>query len=438
MHQKERDCRTVTHSRRIERAEESTYVDIPFQMPENVEEIHVAYKVESHGTGKAVIDLGIRDERRVRGWSGGARSEFWLGLEKATPGYLPGELAPGMWAVLHNAYKVPEEGCSVTVTIRFLFRSARWLKGDLHTHSVHSDGKYTLEENAAIMVELGCDFIAMTDHNTLSQNAAYPRNTGIVMIPGMEFTTNFGHSNFLGILDPLDDFRVARQDDVNQKMSQARGCGATIVLNHPHCDYCPWLWDFDADYDCIEIWNGPWTERNERTLNWWHEQLLAGKRLVAVGGSDVHRPDPYVKHAMPCTWVYAEARTAAAILEAIGKGRVFITYSPDGPFLELTCGSSMMGDTVLHSENSMTVKLHAAGLRAGDRVKLISNLGMEKEFTLAENNADGLQTSSAGESETDLEADAAGRAFYRAEVWRHFTEVDRTLMAAVTNPIYFE
>jgi hypothetical protein len=98
----------------------------------------------------------------------------------------------------------------------------------------------------------------------------------------------------------------------------------------------------------------------------------------------------------------------------------------------------MMGDTVLHSENSMTVKLHAAGLRAGDRVKLISNLGMEKEFTLAENNADGLQTSSAGESETDLEADAAGRAFYRAEVWRHFTEVDRTLMAAVTNPIYFE
>jgi hypothetical protein len=98
----------------------------------------------------------------------------------------------------------------------------------------------------------------------------------------------------------------------------------------------------------------------------------------------------------------------------------------------------MMGDTVLRSENSMTVKLHAEGLRAGDRVKLISNLGVEKEFTLAESDTVGLQASPEGKSESNLEAVVAGRAFYRAEVWRHFTEVDRTLMAAVTNPIYFE
>ncbi|MFD0693271.1 CehA/McbA family metallohydrolase [Paenibacillus sp. GCM10027628] len=438
MDQKERAGSTITLTRRIEHSEESAYLDIPFQMPENMEEIHVAYSVQPHGPGKAVIDLGIRDEWRVRGWSGGARSEFWLGLEQATPGYLPGELAPGSWAVLHNAYKVPEEGCTVTVTIRLYLRSPRWLKGDLHTHSVHSDGKFTLEEHAAIMEQLGCDFIAMTDHNTVSQNAAYPRNTRIVMIPGMEFTTNFGHSNFLGIPDPLDDFRVTGQGDVNRKMGQARARGAAIVLNHPHCDYCPWLWDFNADFDGVEIWNGPWTARNEKALNWWHEQLLAGRRMVAVGGSDVHRPDPYVKHAMPCTWVFAEARTAADILEAIGKGRVFITYAPNGPFMELTCGSSMTGDTADMSENRSPVRLRASRLSAGDRVKLISNQGIEQEITLAEHDTADLQASPNGELWTELEAETAGRTFYRAEVWRHFSEVGQTLLAAVTNPIYFK
>lgn len=233
----------------------------------------------------------------------GARTEFRIGKELATPGYIPGELTVGQWAVVHNAYRVPEGGCTLHVTVRLEFRTPRWLKGDLHTHSVHSDGTYTLEENAAIMEELGCDFIALTDHNTNSQNIAYPRHRKIVMIPGMEFTTNFGHSNFLGASDPLADFRVAGQADVHLRIAAARERGAKIVLNHPHCDYCPWLWDFDFDYDWVEIWNGPWMPRNARALKWWQDQLAAGRRLVAMGGSDTHRPDPYVKHAMPCTWV---------------------------------------------------------------------------------------------------------------------------------------
>lgn len=151
---------TSVYKRYIEHSEQSSYIEIPFQMPPDVEEIHVSYQVDSHGgdTAKAVIDLGIRDAERVRGWSGGARQEFNIGLNTATPGYLPGRLAPGEWAILHNAYKVPAEGCLVTIEIEFTYKAWRWLKGDLHTHSVHSDGSYTLEENAAIMESLGCDF----------------------------------------------------------------------------------------------------------------------------------------------------------------------------------------------------------------------------------------------------------------------------------------
>src|SRR5690242_9098199 len=102
MKKNERTVSVATYTRRIEFEEQSAYIEVPFEMPERVEEIHIAYEVVSHGEGKAVIDLGVRDSKRLRGWSGGARTEFWIGLEKATPGYIPGELAPGSWAVVHN------------------------------------------------------------------------------------------------------------------------------------------------------------------------------------------------------------------------------------------------------------------------------------------------------------------------------------------------
>ncbi|KIL39815.1 phosphoesterase [Gordoniibacillus kamchatkensis] len=416
----------LTVRRDIRKDEESRYIEIPFELPEGVEEIRVSYDVESRGEPKAVIDLGVRDRERVRGWSGGARTEFRLGLEKATPGYSPGPLAPGEWAVLHNAYKVPADGCTVIVTVQSYHQTPRWLKGDLHMHSVHSDGSYTLEDNARIMEELGCDFLAMTDHNTSSQNAAYPRQTEVVMIPGLEFTTNFGHSNFLGVPDPLDDFRVSGMDDVHRRIRTGRERGAKIVLNHPHCPNCPWLWDFDVDFDWVEIWNGPWREMNQATLDWWHAQLVAGRRLTAVGGSDTHRPDPYVRHACPTTWVLSETKTVHGILGGIDRGHVVLSYAPDGPFVELRSGTYGIGDAV-PAGTVQEVTMAAERLRARDRIRLIDNRGTALEHIAEEDGALTL-----------LLPAAEGRTFCRAEVWRHFDEAGKELLAAVTNAIYFD
>ncbi|WP_028551271.1 CehA/McbA family metallohydrolase [Paenibacillus sp. UNC451MF] len=417
----------------IARSEQGMYIEIPFEVPDHAEELAVTYLVESFGEARAVIDLGVRDTGRVRGWSGGARKEFRIGLEQATPGYVPGKLHPGSWAVLHNAYRVPEEGCQVTVTVEVFLSTSRWLKGDLHTHSIHSDGTYSLEENAAIMEQLGCDFIAMTDHNAISQNYAYPRNTAVLMIQGMEFTTNCGHSNFLGVTEPLDDFRVENQADVNERIRMARERGARIVLNHPHCDFCPWEWDFNVDFDWVEVWNGPWTDRNARALEWWQEQLVGGRRLTAVGGSDVHRPDKYVKHAMPCTWVYAETKATQGILNAISKGHVCISYAPEGPFLELSFGTYRTGDSVPKEEREQidAVTLNSSGLLPGDRVRWITEKGLVKEEVCTSEESEAVSLNIQKHERT-------GPRFVRVEVWRHFKEVDQLLVVALTNPIYFD
>jgi hypothetical protein len=412
--------------RHIRRDEQALYIEVPFQVPARAKKISVSYAYESLGEGDCVVDLGLRDESKVRGWSGGARSSIFVSDTRSTPGYLPGVPGEGEWAILLGAYRIPEEGCIVTMQIDIEESEARWLKGDLHMHSVHSDGTYSLEDHVRILSELGCDFAAFTDHNTVSQNFAMPRDHALILMPGMEWTTNFGHANFIGVAEPIADFRALSSEEAYAKLREAKRSGASVVLNHPHCPSCPWEWGFDVEHDWVEIWNGPWREGNQRTLDWWHMQLCGGRRLVAVGGSDVHRPHPYVKHAMPTTWVYSQEMTARAIREGIDQGHVAISFSPEGPTIELACDGAMIGDTVhIEAPEAKDAVLSVKGLKRGDRITLISSLD---EAGWIYEQSDGTFTHN-----WHPRSDAL---FYRAEVWRRFDEADGPLLAAISNPIY--
>lgn len=76
------------------------FVYLPVEVPAGVRELKVAYTYEKPavpvGTQGNALDIGIFDERGTalggkgfRGWSGGARTEFFIRADDATPGYLP-------------------------------------------------------------------------------------------------------------------------------------------------------------------------------------------------------------------------------------------------------------------------------------------------------------------------------------------------------------
>ncbi|MCM3718868.1 CehA/McbA family metallohydrolase [Fictibacillus phosphorivorans] len=362
-------------SRFISHEEENLYIEVPFQVPVGTEQIKVKMEVIQEGVASSIIDLGVKDPSRVRGWSGGARTEFFIHLAKATPGYLHGPIEAGEWSVILGAYKVANKGCTVKLTIEFTEEKLRWLKGDLHTHSVHSDGKFTLREKAEIATQGGLDFLALTDHNASSQNEAYPRDVDTLYIPGMELTTNWGHLNFFGVNDPVRDFRVSDMEDLHARLSEAREKGAYISLNHPYCRNTRWRLGWDFDYDWVEVWNGPWRKDNQDALDWWQDQLVSGRRLVAVGGSDAHRPDPHVIHGMPTTWVYSKNLTSSEILSSVDKGHVVLSYSPQGPFISLTCGSRIVGDVCINK--NLPVQVNVKDVQYNDAVRIISNNGVE-------------------------------------------------------------
>jgi hypothetical protein len=72
-------------------------------------------ELEYERTG-AILDLGCLGPSGFRGWSGGARGSFVIAEDGATPGYLPGEVEPGLWQVMIGLHLVPADGVRYRIT----------------------------------------------------------------------------------------------------------------------------------------------------------------------------------------------------------------------------------------------------------------------------------------------------------------------------------
>ncbi len=407
----------------VDSSAEGGYLELPFDCPADAAELQICIEVE--GPKATVIDFGVADPQGVRGWSGGARREAVIGLARATPGYRPGALQAGRWAVLLGAYQVTSPACDVTVRVRYLPAAPRWLRGELHVHTTHSDGADAPWQVADAIADLGLDFVALTDHNTATAAQAFPVRPDVFAIQGMEWTTLEGHCNLLGSDRPLRDFRVQSAEEALRGIEEARAHGAFVSVSHPFddsCKGCAWGWGLDLPMDAVELWNGPWRPCNQAALAWWQQQLAGGRRLPAIGGSDRHVPHPFVRYGMPTNWVRTDSPTADGVLAALRQGHVALSVAPEGPLLDLRCGSSMQGDVVpAGSPEQLEIRSTA---RAGDRLRLFSERGLEQESVLE-----------SGELHLNFLRD--GRSFWRAELWRWFEEVRYELPAAFSNPIYF-
>ncbi|MBA3411583.1 MAG: PHP domain-containing protein, partial [Geodermatophilaceae bacterium] len=197
----------------------SPYAYLPFEVPTGCQGLAVEL---DYDTSAGVLDLGCFGPNGFRGWSGGARSRYVITPSGATPGYLPGDLEPGEWSVVLGLHRIaaPTLRWRVDVTLGPIEMGAdlaplageakpalperpprrrlpaepgfSWLAGDLHAHTVHSDGDRTIDELAALAVGAGLDFLAVTDHNTVSHHpllADAARRAGLILLPGQELTT---------------------------------------------------------------------------------------------------------------------------------------------------------------------------------------------------------------------------------------------------------
>ncbi|HEX2822210.1 MAG TPA: CehA/McbA family metallohydrolase [Streptosporangiaceae bacterium] len=304
-----------------------------------------------------VLDLGCLGPDGFRGWSGSARESFVISRDAATPGYLAGDLEAGRWQVMIGVHHVPPDGVRYQLTAEALPAGAglppaappappaprnrpprrllparegrRWLAGDLHTHTVHSDGVLTVSELAVLAVERGLDFLAVTDHNTVSHHAELPaaaRQYGIALIPGQELTTDGGHAGALGDIGWIDFRRPA--DDW---LDATEAGGGLLSVNHPFAGPVSWVHPMRRRPPLLELWHWSWLDLRWTTpLGWWQAW---DPTAIPVGGSDWHRPGSDAPPGRPTTWVEAAGTEPDDVLDGLRAGLVAISAERDGPVL---------------------------------------------------------------------------------------------------------
>lgn len=355
----------------ITRADHQRYLRAPFTMPDGVDRLVVAFEYDQRDQ-KTVIDLGIVDPQGFRGASGGNKPSFTIARADATPSYLPGPLIPGQWAL---ALAVPNIRKSVTAnwTARiWLLRGAEaqalpsptegrgpgWYRGDLHLHSGHSDGSCTNMREIRVPCPLyrtldaararSLDFVALTEHNTMSQAATLrelaPFHDSMLLIPGREMTTFHGHFNIFGITSEVDFSLAEGIDNSFGKIAdRVHALGGIVSVNHPRlpsgeiCMGCGWTMPgFDwSKIDAVEAINGGSPFGIEGPLAgtpFWLDGLRAGHAVAAIGASDNHDPAKtgFGAVGVPATVVFARDLSQAAILDGIRKGRAFIDLTGEG------------------------------------------------------------------------------------------------------------
>ncbi len=352
----------------IPKAREGSYYALPFDVPAGVDAVTVAYDYPSRGRGvmkdlkpSNTVDLGLCNEKgEFLGWSGSAHKSITVGAYASSPGYLVCPVNPGRWQILIGAYHVEDGGVDVTYTVAFSKPQARWCLGDLHVHSTASDGVFSPWELGSRAKKAGLDFIAVADHNNYAENLRPPFVPGVTFLPAVEWTHYKGHMNFFGVPAPFENsFLANSEEEMRALTDHARALGAVISVNHPKCPFCPYLWADDTAFDLMEVWNGPFTPRNARAVEWWHTLLLRGRRIPIVGGSDFHKPG-VVRLGNPVTAVFADSPAAGDLLAAIRRGRAYVTEGVKGPRLVLSCGGAFMGgEAVFRPDAPVTAETDA-------------------------------------------------------------------------------
>lgn len=428
----------------IQPQQQGSYFTLPFIVGEGVERLSCTYSYLrrradqqqlEHGAFTAqpevnIIDLGLigPDGAQV-GASGSDKLTFFVSEQQATPGYRPTPILPGEWQILVGVYKVAPEGVQVRYEVVLEYKEMRLLKGDLHTHTLASDGVHSAQELAVKARRNGLDFVVVTDHNQFVSADALPREQGVTMIPGVEWTHFRGHANFIGAEQPYDEpFFTNTEEEARARFESARRRGALICINHPFDPTCGFGFDLQGlPFDLLEVWNGPMRESNLRALGLWQQLLAGGRRIPMCGGSDYHRDTPFIFLGGPTTCVYARSNGASDILEALRAGRSFVTFAPDGPLLEMSAGENgaVMGGAVRWADVK-TVKIRASRLHGGDVLRVVTGSSAQAVCTAA----------SDGELELEFPMPAPG--FARVEVLRAFLPGLPMLPAALSNPIYFE
>jgi hypothetical protein len=344
-----------------------------------------------------------------------------LTAAESSKGFLPGAILPGRWTAAVECHGIfGEEPVRYELEVatrpplddderRALCPAAPapgeqaaarrsgpgWYFGEMHSHTVHSDGKHELSELARRAAALGIDFLCLTDHNTTS-GLLEAADLPVTLVAGCELTTFHGHHPIYGLTDIVPWHEGGRVLPMEELAPRIRAAGGVVSVAHPFkigdpvCTGCRMRDDLSPSaFDLIEVWYRAWDAAetdNPTAYALWNSYWQDGRKVTAVAARDWHGPGqegPFPGPA-PFTAVWAEDNTPAAIVEGLRRGRAMMS---GGPLLDLRVRAgaqeAMVGGAV-RADGEVTLHVRAERFtepvelrvfRNGERVRTIPDFG---------------------------------------------------------------
>jgi hypothetical protein len=439
----------VTYTGTVTSANAKTYLVRPFEVDAATTRIEVTYdwadkpvvpgvSLPSTPLTQTVFDLGLWDQggyRAVngfRGWSGSRQGRTATGQQPvfvqqdvAQRGYRPGPIEPGTWHVELGVAAVGPTGASWTVTITcsnpvvgpaFVAQpvdpthvadaNPGWYRGDFHMHGYHSASRApSWQEEVDYARSVGLDFLPITDYVTNQHwrelGAVQDANPDVVIWPGREIITYFGHMTAVGETPSVIEYRHGFEDVSARTIQQrTKADGALFQVNHPttfagplftnFCRGCAFDLGSVIDWsavDTFEVLTGPILVDSSQlagppnplriqnpftrpAIDLWVDRLMAGYKLTAVSGSDSKgvEGDANQLWGTNATVVWADQLSRPALKSAVQAGHVYVQTrgAQRSPQLEMTAvapnGESGMFGDVLRSDTA-TMTVHVTGAR---------------------------------------------------------------------------
>ena len=181
----------------------------------------------------------------------------------------------------------------------------RWFKGNLHTHTLNSDGDSAPLDVARWYKENGYQFLVISDHNVFTEtatlNAALALDQKFLLVPGEEVTARSGSLPVhLNAYNPRELVPPASGENLGEVLQNnidaILRAGGLPSLNHPNFGWA--VRSGDAlrleGLALIEVYNGHPQVYNrggggyESLDQFWDALLTAGKRLNGIAVDDAH------------------------------------------------------------------------------------------------------------------------------------------------------
>lgn len=254
----------------------------------------------------------------------------------------------------------------MNIEIPAFSKRGNWYKGNLHTHTILSDGKATAEQIATLYRKTGYHFLAITDHNVFQ---AYPQisDERFLMLAGTELTPGFDRRD-RELMKAMEVYQKGefefREAGLSLRQRIDALCSPHVIAVSRRKTEAFWeaeigrltgiqtMIDYAAERDCLSIVAHPaWSKLDPQTLlslhghaaveiynhtssPWeessvqWDLALDRGVRTFGIACDDTHAPgDACGGYLM----VKSASLTYDAIIEAVENGDY---YSSCGPVIE--------------------------------------------------------------------------------------------------------